>query len=107
MMIRNRNILLSVALTVVFCAVVLFVSAQKPQKMPSAVLLHEQCRKCTTYDTLCQFRYGDILLTEDSITFKDMDCIYYSCDKGEYFLHGTYLVFTLPNGEKYTMELFN
>lgn len=107
MMIHNRNILLSVTLTIVFCAMVLVVSAQKSQKMPSAVLLHEQCHKCTTFDTLCHFRYGDILLTEDSVTFKDMGCIYHSYDKGEHFLHGTYLVFTLPNGRKYTMELFN
>ena len=107
MMIHKRNILLSVTLTVVFCAMVLVVSAQKSQKMPSAVLLHEQCHKCTTFDTLCHFRYGDILLTEDSVTFKDMGCIYHSYDKGEHFLHGTYLVFTLPNGRKYTMELFN
>lgn len=32
MMIHNRNILLSVTLTVVFCAMVLVVSAQKPQQ---------------------------------------------------------------------------
>ena len=107
MMIHKRNILLPVMLTIVFCAMGLVVSAQQRQKLPSAVLLHEQCRKCTTYDTLCQFRYEDILLTEDSITFKDMDCIYQAYESGYRFFTGTYLVFSFPNGKKYTMELFN
>lgn len=107
MMIHNRNILLSVTLTVVFCAMVLVVSAQKSQKMPSAILVHEQCYKCTTYDTLCQFQYSDIQLTEDSITFKDMDCIHACYDNGVSFLHGTYVIFSFPDDEKYTMELFS
>jgi hypothetical protein len=107
MMIHNRNILVPVVLTIVFCAMVLVVSAQKAQNTPSAVLLHEQCRKCTRYDTLCQFQYGDIVLTEDSITFKDMGCIYQAYESGYRFFTGTYLVFSFPNGKKHTMELFN
>ena len=44
--------------------------------MPSAVLVNNKCYRCYEFDTLCQFKYGDIVLTGDSITFKDMDCIY-------------------------------
>jgi hypothetical protein len=106
-MIQNRNILLSVVLTIVFCAMVLVVSAQKRQKLPSAMLVKNKCVNCIRLDTICQFQYEDILLTEDSITFKDMDCIYQAYESGYRFFTGTYLVFTFPNGKKYTMQLFD
>lgn len=106
-MIQNRNILLSVVLIIVFCAMVLVVSAQKRQKLPSAMLVKNKCVNCIRLDTICQFQYEDILLTEDSITFKDMDCIYQAYESGYRFFTGTYLVFSFPNGKKHTMELFN
>lgn len=109
MMIHNRNILLSVTLTVVFCAVVIVVSAQKPQKLPSAILVKNKCINCIMFDTICQFQYGDIVLTVDSITFRNMKCIHdYDDQDTRYgFLHNTYLIFSFPNGKKYTMELFD
>ena len=109
MMIRNRNILLSVALTVVFCAVAFVMSAQKSQKMPSAILVKNKCINCIMFDTICQFQYGDIVLTVDSITFRNMKCIHdYDDQDTRYgFLHNTYLIFSFPNGKKYTMELFD
>ena len=107
MMSRNRNRVLPLALTVAFCAMLFVVSAQKRQTMPSAVLVHNKCYRCYEFDTLCQFKYGDIVLTEDSITFKDMDCIYHCFDSGIRFFNGTYLIFFLPNGNRYMMELFN
>lgn len=106
---HNRNRVLPLTLTVAFCAMLFVVSAQKRQTPPSAVLVHKQCNRCNTYDTLCHFRYGDIVLTEDSITFNSMNCLYDYDDKDtQYsFLHDTYLIFSFPNGKKYTMELFN
>ena len=77
--------------------------------MPSAVLVKNKCMNCIMYDTLCQFQYGDIVLTEDSITFLNMKCIHdYDDQDIQYsFLHDTYLFFSFPNGKKYTMELFD
>ena len=106
-MFRNRNRVLPLALTVAFCAMAFVVSAQKRQTMPSAVLVHNKCYRCYEFDTLCQFKYGDIVLTEDSITFKDMDCIYNCVDSGISFLNGTYMIFSFPNGNRYMMELFS
>lgn len=109
MMFRNRNRVLPLALTVAFCAMAFVVSAQKRQTMPSAVLVKNKCTNCIMYDTLCQFQYGDIVLTEDSITFLNMKCIHdYDDQDIQYsFLHDTYLIFSFPNGKKYTMELFD
>ena len=109
MMSRNRNRVLPLALTVAFCAMAFVVSAQKRQTMPSAVLVKNKCTNCIMYDTLCQFQYGDIVLTEDSITFLNMKCIHdYDDQSIQYsFLHDTYLIFSFPNGKKYTMELFD
>lgn len=107
MMSRNRNRVLPLALTVAFCAMFFVVSAQNRQTMPSAVLVHEKCYRCYEFDTLCQFKYGDIVLMEDSITFKDMDCIYHCVDSGISFLNGAYLIFSFPNGNRYIMELFS
>lgn len=107
MMFRNQNSVLTLALAVAFCAMAFVVSAQKRQTIPSAVLVKNKCTNCIMYDTLCQFQYGDIVLTEDSITFKDMDCIYHCVDSGISFLKGTYLIFSFPNGNRYMMELFS
>lgn len=109
MMFRNRNRVLPLVLTVAFCAMAFVVSAQKRQTMPSAVLVKNKCTNCIMYDTLCQFQYGDIVLTEDSITFLNMKCIHdYDDQDIQYsFLHDTYLIFSFPNGKKYTMELFD
>ncbi len=106
---HKRNILQPMALTVVFCAMVFVVSAQKSQKMPSAILVKNKCINCIMFDTICQFQYGDIVLTVDSITFRNMKCIhdYDDQDTRYSFLHNTYLIFSFPNGKKYTMELFN
>lgn len=107
MMSCNRKIVLNFSLIVAYCAMLFVVSAQKLQTMPSAVLVHNKCYRCYEFDTLCQFKYGDIRLTEDSITFKDMDCIYHCFDSGIRFFNGTYLIFSFPNGNRYRMELFN
>lgn len=96
-------------MTVAFCAMVFVVSAQNWQTMPSAVLVKNKCTNCIKFDTICQFQYGDIVLTEDSITFRNMKCIHdYDDQDSQYsFLHDTYLIFSLPKGKKYTMELFD
>ncbi len=104
---RNRNKVLPLAMTIAFCAMLFVVSAQNWQTMPSAVLVHEKYYRCYEFDTLCQFKYGDIVLMEDSITFKDMDCIYHCVDSGISFLNGAYLIFSFPNGNRYIMELFS
>lgn len=109
MMIRNRNTVSPLVLTAVFCAMVVALCAQNHSKLPSAVFVHKHCNTCQTYDTLCQFRYGDIVLTEDSITFNSMDCIHaYDDQDTKYsFLHDSYLIFSFPNGKKYIMELID
>ena len=96
-------------MTVAFCAMVFVVSAQNWQTTPSAVLVKNKCTNCIKFDTICQFQYGDIVLTEDSITFRNMKCIHdYDDQDSQYsFLHDTYLIFSLPKGKKYTMELFD
>ena len=98
---------------VVFCVMAVVVSAQSGKKLPSAVLVHKSCYNCQhpTYDTLCHFSYEDIALNDDSITFRDMKCIYYYDDKDNpnrvSFLYGTYLVFSFPDGWKCSLELFD
>lgn len=57
-------------MTVLFCAMSVLLFAQDRPKSPSAVLVRENSNGHHTFDTLCQFRYGDIVLTEDSITVK-------------------------------------
>lgn len=107
MMFRNRNRALPLALTVAFCAMLFVVSAQKRQTMPSAILVKEKCNRCHAFDTLCRFKYGDIVLTEDSITFKDKDCLYHCYDSGISFLNRAYLIFSFPDGNRFKMEFFN
>lgn len=106
---RNRNKVLPLALTVAFCAMLFVVSAQKRQTMPSAVLVKNKCVNCIKFDTICQFQYGDVVLTEDSITFRNIKCIHYYDDQDSWrsFLHDTYLIFSFPKGKRYTMELFD
>jgi len=98
---------------ILFCVMAVVVSAQSGKKLPSAVLVHKTCSNCQSpkYDTLCHFSYDDITLTDDSITFRDMECIYYHDDKNNpnrvSYLSGTYLVFSFPDGWKYNLELFS
>lgn len=107
MMFCNRNRVLPLALTVALCAMLFVVSAQKRQTMPSAVLVKEKCNRCHAFDTLCRFKYGDIVLTEDSITFMDKDCLYHCYDSGISFLNRAYLIFSFPDGSRFKMEFFN
>ncbi len=95
------------------CVMTVVGSAQSDKKLPFAVLVHKKCHNCQhpTYDTLCHFSYEDIALTDDSITFRDMKCIYFHDDKENpnrvSYLSGTYLVFSFPDGWKYNLELFS
>ncbi len=75
---RNRNKVLPLAMTIAFCAMLFVVSAQNWQTMPSAVLVKNKCVNCIKFDTICQFQYGDVVLTEDYITFRNIKCIHYS-----------------------------
>ncbi len=96
-------------MTIAFCAMLFVVFAQNCQTMPSAVLVKNKCVNCIKFDTICQFQYGDVVLTEDSITFRNIKCIHYYDDQDSWrsFLHDTYLIFSFPKGKRYTMELFD
>ena len=89
-------------------------NSERHVKLPCAVLVHNKsCYGCPQpeYDTLCHFSYEDITLTDSSITFRDMECIYHYNDKDNpkrvNYLHGTYLHFLFPDGRNYTLELYS
>jgi len=94
-------------MAVALCLATVAALSQPEGAKPTAALI-EKSRSDGKFDTICQFQYEDLVLTEDSITFLRMDCIddYYDQNLGHFFT-GTYLVFSFPNRKIYTMELFN
>ena len=95
-------------MAVALCLAVVVALSQPEGAKPIATLV-EKSQSDGSFDTICQFQYEDLVLTEDSITFLQMDCIhdYYDQNLGNHFFTGTYLVFSFPDRKIYTMELFN
>lgn len=95
-------------IVVALCLASLAALSQSIGAKPTAILV-EKSQSSGVFDTICQFQYEDLVLTEDSITFLRMGCIhdYYDQNLGNHFFTDTYLVFSFPNRKIYTMELFN